>query len=106
MPRAKSICLQTGCTTPTLRDGRCPNHQIRKSWDRTSARNTSRPSDWSRRRARTLARDRFTCRQCGAKEHLEVDHIVPVARGGSWEMSNLWVLCRPCHKRKTYSERD
>jgi 5-methylcytosine-specific restriction protein A len=105
MPRAKSICLNKGCLTPTVRDGRCGEHQLRKSWDRTSARNASRPSDWSRRRARTLARDRFTCQQCGAREHLEVDHIVPVARGGSWELDNLWVLCRTCHKRKTYTER-
>ncbi|MFI0968064.1 HNH endonuclease [Streptomyces sp. NPDC021080] len=70
-----------------------------------AARNASRPSDWTRRRARALARDRFTCRQCGAREHLEVDHIVPVARGGSWDLDNLWVLCASCHKFKTYTER-
>ena len=104
MPRAKSICLTTGCLVPAVRDGRCGEHQLRKSWDRASARNASRPRDWSKRKARVLARDRFTCQQCGAKESLEVDHIVPVARGGSWEPDNLWVLCRPCHKRKTYTE--
>ncbi|WP_326827418.1 HNH endonuclease [Streptomyces sp. NBC_01751] len=104
MPRAKSICLYKGCLTPTVQDGRCGEHQLRKSWNRTSARNASRPRDWSKRRARTLVRDRFTCQQCGARKELEVDHIVPVARGGSWEPDNLWVLCKPCHKRKTYSE--
>ncbi|MER6102388.1 HNH endonuclease [Streptomyces sp. NPDC001832] len=104
MPRAKSICLTQGCLTPTVRDGRCSEHQLRKSWNRTSARNASRPSDWHKRRARTLARDRFTCQQCGSHKELEVDHIVPVARGGSWEPDNLWVLCKTCHKRKTYSE--
>ncbi|MGJ3559618.1 HNH endonuclease [Streptomyces sp. INA 01156] len=105
MPRAASICLETGCLSKTVRDGRCGTHQLRKSWSRTSARNSSRPRDWAKRRTRTLARDRFTCRQCGAREHLEVDHIVPVARGGSWELENLWVLCRSCHRRKTYDER-
>ncbi|MER6382081.1 HNH endonuclease [Streptomyces sp. NPDC001118] len=104
MPRAKSICLHKGCLTPAVRDGRCGEHQLRKSWNQTSARNSSRPSDWSKRRARVLARDRFTCQQCGAHERLEVDHIVSVARGGSWEPDNLWVLCKPCHKRKTYKE--
>ncbi|MFJ8699451.1 HNH endonuclease [Streptomyces ardesiacus] len=104
MPRAKSICIQAGCLTPTVRDGRCGEHQLRKSWNRTSARNASRPSDWPKRRTRVLARDRFTCQRCGAREHLEVDHIVPVARGGSWELENLWVLCRSCHRRKTYLE--
>ncbi|QJS09092.1 HNH endonuclease [Streptomyces argyrophyllae] len=33
-----------------------------------------------------------------------MDHVVPVARGGSWELSNLWVLCAPCHRLKTYGE--
>ncbi|MFF8629672.1 HNH endonuclease [Streptomyces werraensis] len=105
MPRAKSICLQTGCLKTTERDGRCGEHQLRKSWNRTSARNSARPKDWAKRRTRTLARDRYTCQKCGAREELEVDHIVPVSRAGSWELDNLWVLCRPCHRRKTYNER-
>ncbi|MFD4608290.1 HNH endonuclease [Streptomyces sp. NPDC058440] len=104
MPRAKSICLHKGCLSTTVRDGRCNEHQIRKSWNRTSARNASRPSDWSKRRARVLARDRFICQRCSSRERLEVDHIVPVARGGSWELTNLWVLCRSCHRLKTYNE--
>jgi 5-methylcytosine-specific restriction protein A len=104
MPRAKSICLNTGCLVPSARDGRCLDHQTRKSWNRTSARNASRPRDWSKRRSRILVRDRFTCQQCGSHKELEVDHIVPVARGGSWEPDNLWVLCKTCHKHKTYSE--
>ncbi|WP_443062943.1 HNH endonuclease [Streptomyces sp. NBC_00440] len=104
MPRARSICLRQGCLTPTVRDGRCGDHQTRKGWNRTSIRNASRPRDWHRRRSRVLVRDRFTCQQCGSHKDLEVDHIVPVARGGSWEPDNLWVLCKPCHKRKTYSE--
>jgi len=104
MPRAKSICLTRGCLSIAIGDGRCETHQLRKSWNRTSARNSTRPRDWSARRSRTLARDRFTCQQCGAREHLEVDHIVPVSHGGSWELENLWVLCKPCHRRKTYIE--
>ncbi|MET8702723.1 HNH endonuclease [Kitasatospora sp. NPDC004723] len=87
-----------------MRDGRCADHQVRRSWDRPSARNATRPSDWGSRRARVLARDKFRCQRCGARERLEVDHLVPVARGGSWEPSNLWTLCRPCHKTKTYRE--
>ncbi|MFE5542785.1 HNH endonuclease [Streptomyces sp. NPDC056534] len=104
MPRAKKICLVRGCLTPSTIDGRCGVHQLRKSWNRPSARNSLRPRDWSRRRAQTLARDRFTCQRCGSRRDLEVDHIVPVARGGSWEPDNLWVLCKPCHRRKTYNE--
>ncbi|MFJ9771807.1 HNH endonuclease [Kitasatospora sp. NPDC101157] len=105
MPRAASICLVTGCTSRTTRDGRCLDHQLRRSWDRPSARNLDRPSDWSSRRARTLARDRFRCQRCGAREALEVDHLIPVSRGGSWKLENLWVLCRSCHRSKTHGDR-
>ncbi|MFI8815733.1 MULTISPECIES: HNH endonuclease [unclassified Streptomyces] len=98
------MCLHEGCLTPSNSDGRCVAHQARKSWNRTSARNASRPRDWSKRRTRTLVRDRFTCQRCGAHKELEVDHIVPVARGGSWEPDNLQTLCRSCHRTKTYSE--
>lgn len=30
----------------------------------------------------------------------EVDHKIPVARGGSDERENLWVICRGCNGRK------
>jgi len=31
---------------------------------------------------------------------LEVDHIVPVAAGGSDDVDNLWLACRPCNQYK------
>ncbi|MFD8088959.1 HNH endonuclease [Streptomyces malaysiensis] len=51
-----------------------------------------------------LARDHFQCRSCSSRSELEIDHITPVAKGGSWEIENLWVLCKPCHRIKTYGE--
>ena len=101
MPRAKSICLRAGCTSQTFRDGRCREHQTRRPWQNTSARNQSRPSNWPSIRAQVLARDRFTCQMCGARSDLEVDHIISVARGGSSEMDNLWVLCKEDHAKKS-----
>ena len=51
-----------------------------------------------------LRRDHHTCRQCGARQedgvHLEVDHIVPVARGGTNDPYNLQTLCRACNQTK------
>ncbi len=31
---------------------------------------------------------------------MDIDHIVPVVRGGSNAKSNLQVICRPCNQRK------
>ncbi|MEU5187008.1 HNH endonuclease signature motif containing protein [Streptomyces klenkii] len=104
MPRAKSICMSVGCTSVTVRAGRCETHAPPPRQWQTSARNRSRPGDFHKRRATVLARDRFTCQRCGARSELEVDHRKPIARGGTWELSNLWVLCRPCHRHKTHVE--
>ncbi len=45
-------------------------------------------------------RDRGTCIECGSRERLEFDHIVPVSRGGSNTARNLELRCEPCNRRK------
>ena len=41
------------------------------------------------------------CAYCGAKEiALQVEHIVPKARGGSDRVDNLTLACEPCNQRK------
>jgi 5-methylcytosine-specific restriction endonuclease McrA len=41
------------------------------------------------------------CVACGKRDQLEVDHIVPVSRGGDREkISNLQLLCRQCNSAK------
>jgi 5-methylcytosine-specific restriction protein A len=52
-----------------------------------------------------IARDRHLCRACGRIGATEVDHIVPVARGGGWELANLQLLCGFCHQIKTRLDR-
>ena len=44
-------------------------------------------------------RDNYTCYECGAgrEAKLHVHHIIPVARGGTDEMSNLITLCDSCN---------
>ena len=47
-----------------------------------------------------LNRDNFTCRYCGAKApdvSLEVDHVVPVSRGGKNNKENLVTSCWGCN---------
>lgn len=45
-------------------------------------------------------RDGGRCRQCGETFDLQYDHIVPLAVGGSNELSNLQLLCGLCNQRK------
>ena len=53
------------------------------------------------------ARDNYTCRQCSvslaSQPHLllEVDHIVPVSKGGLSIADNLQTLCWRCNRSKS-----
>lgn len=53
-----------------------------------------------------LKRDNYRCRICGASAiedgvKLEVDHIVPVSKGGLTVKSNLQTLCERCNRGKS-----
>lgn len=51
-------------------------------------------------------RDNYTCKHCGNSTSnepnllLEIDHIVPIAKGGLTEESNLQTLCWKCNRTK------
>ena len=47
-----------------------------------------------------LLRDGARCRRCRTAVNLEIDHIVPVSKGGRTEEVNLQTLCRRCNRRK------
>lgn len=52
-------------------------------------------------RLAVLEADGYKCRRCGSTEKLQVDHIVPVFRGGDRSFENGQTLCRGCHLEKT-----
>lgn len=55
-------------------------------------------------RVDVLRRDGHCCKFCGAGPPavtLEVDHIIPVSRGGLTQMSNLQTLCSDCNRGKS-----
>lgn len=54
-------------------------------------------------RHEVFKRDGYRCRECGSSKDetsLEIDHIVPVAKGGTNDIDNLQTLCRECNRMK------
>jgi 5-methylcytosine-specific restriction enzyme A len=54
-----------------------------------------------------LIRAKYRCVRCGygdrfKKAELEIDHIIPLSKGGKTEIGNAQVLCKPCHLKKTH----
>ncbi len=76
------------CGRPT-RGSRCPSHTVRNGSTRA----------WRQTRAQILYRDAYRCVLCGHAAH-EVDHIVPVADGGTDAPANLRSLCHACHANR------
>lgn len=54
-------------------------------------------------RDKVFKRDGYRCVRCGAsnkEKRLEVDHIIPISRGGTNDIGNLQTLCWECNKDK------
>jgi 5-methylcytosine-specific restriction enzyme A len=50
-------------------------------------------------------RDNCRCQSCGQSENstqLSIDHIIPLALGGSNDISNLQTFCLSCNSRKKH----
>jgi 5-methylcytosine-specific restriction protein A len=78
----------TVCGTPT-RGSRCPAHRPR----------TGSTRSWRQLRAEILYDAAYCCALCGHAAS-EVDHITPLAWGGSDHPSNLRSLCHDCHAQQ------
>jgi len=61
-------------------------------------------------RLEVIFRDQMVCQHCGKKGkktgvgpdglQWEIDHIIPVSKGGTNEMNNLVLSCKTCNQRK------
>lgn len=52
-----------------------------------------------------LQRNNYQCQSCGKQNteaQLNIDHIVPLATGGSNDISNLQILCSQCNQKKKH----
>lgn len=90
-----------------MQAGLCPEHaqfQGQASYiDKGTKAERGYPADWEKRRKRILDRDPI-CRACELDLSTEVDHRIPLERGGSNEDDNLQGLDKTCHSRKTVYE--
>lgn len=48
-------------------------------------------------------RDNFTCKKCGSRRQLAIDHVMPESKGGETVRENLQTLCVKCNTRKGVS---
>lgn len=56
-------------------------------------------------RFQILQRDGYRCRYCGRSPKdgvkLEIDHIIPVSKGGTNDVRNLVTACQQCNRGKS-----
>jgi len=45
-------------------------------------------------------RDEHACQYCGSGDHLTLDHILPLSKGGRTTWENVVCCCRRCNARK------
>jgi 5-methylcytosine-specific restriction endonuclease McrA len=60
----------------------------------------ARKSIPERVRSEVWRRDTGRCVDCGSRERLEFDHIIPISQGGSNTARNLELRCESCNRRK------
>lgn len=107
--RRPSPCLV--CGKPT-QGNYCQLHEPTIDEAERNARNPYRQAykdpQYAKNRQHRFERAHGKCESCGQvllPAEWECDHLVPIRRGGTNAIENLRVLCKPCHRSKTATER-
>ena len=98
MHHAARVCSQPGCPAIAVEGGRCARHQLAER-PRATPSERGYGAEWQRIR-RVFLRENPCCVLCG-QPATDVDHIVPLSRGGTHDAENLQALCHSHHSQKT-----
>lgn len=77
-----------------------PNERVKKYRDKRRASGLPILGDYTKFKAALIARDGDRCVYCEASDKLVVDHMVPIAMGGTDAEDNLALACKPCNSGK------
>ena len=90
----------------------CEAHDFDLDEAERTARNPYRKhyksAEYARNRRHRFERAHGRCENCRTellRAEWECDHVVPLKLGGSNDLDNLRVLCKPCHRVKTREDR-
>jgi HNH endonuclease/type III secretion system-like peptide-binding chaperone len=70
---------------------------------RQEGREVGRPAVPVEVRREVWTRDGGQCVDCGSRENLEYDHIIPLSKGGANTVRNIELRCESCNRRKAAS---
>ena len=110
--KAPTLCREGGCGALAYEGGRCAHHTraVQRAYDKQRGSQRARGYDrqWERFRRMVLTSNPL-CVVCKAVGEItparELDHIVPLARGGErLDPENVQALCKRHHSMKTAKE--
>lgn len=64
----------------------------------------ARPNGWAKIQQDVIKRDKGICYICGKRGATQVDHVIPLAAGGTNALYNLKAVHKLCHAKKTESD--
>jgi 5-methylcytosine-specific restriction endonuclease McrA len=83
----------------------CQMEAERRKSEKYNKRNNEHKTPWFKLRFKILTRDNFACRYCGRsvkeKVILQIDHIIPLSKGGTNNHNNLITACKECNLGKS-----
>jgi len=81
-----------------------PHHYYQKPLSQEEIECQKRRAEYQKKRQSLMLEffrhGKTKCEKCHTTEKLTIDHIIPISKGGTNDLSNLQLLCRSCNSRK------